>query len=76
MTGKVSVFWQHKNFGFIVQDDAAEEIFFHRNNIAPGSSPPEKGSRVTYEIGKYKGRPIADNVRVLPSPLSLLGGAA
>jgi cold shock CspA family protein len=77
MTGKINSFWQHKHFGFIVQDDALEELFFHEKNLTLDSPPPQKGLRVTYEVGKYNGRPVAVNVRVvLPSLQSLLGGAA
>jgi cold shock CspA family protein len=67
VTGKVAVFWQHKHFGFIAEGNTTNEIFFHQNNLAPDSLPPEKGSRVTYDIGEYNGRRVADNVRVLPS---------
>ena len=73
MTGKVAVFWQHKHFGFISEGNTTNEIFFHQNNLAPDSPSPEKGSRVTYDIGEYNGRRVADNVRVLPSAQ---GGAA
>ena len=73
MQGRVAVFWQHKHFGFITEANTPTEIFFHENNLAPGSPFAEKGSRVTSEIGEYNGRRVADNVRVLPSTL---GGAA
>jgi cold shock CspA family protein len=73
MQGRVAVFWQHKHFGFITEGNTPSEIFFHENNLVPGSPVPEKGSRVSYEIGDYNGRRVADNVRILPS---IPGGAA
>ena len=73
MQGRVAVFWQHKHFGFITEGNNPSEIFFHQNNLAPGSSLPEKGSRVTYDIGDFNGRRVADNVRVISTTP---GGAA
>jgi cold shock CspA family protein len=73
MQGRVAVYWHHKHFGFIIEGTSTNEVFFHQNNLAPDSPLPEKGSRVTYEIGEYNGRRVADNVRVIPSTP---GGAA
>jgi cold shock CspA family protein len=68
MTGKVLVFWPYKHFGFIKEQSTLQEIFFHTDNLVPGSPLPEKDSLVSYEIGKRAdGRTHAINLRVLPS---------
>jgi cold shock CspA family protein len=76
VTGRIAVFWQHKHFGFIAEGKTTNEIFFHQNNLAPDSPPPEKGSSVTYDVGEYNGRRVADNVRVLRTGQLPPGGVA
>ena len=73
MVGKVAVFWPHKHFGFITEGNTTREIFFHQDNLTLGSSLPEKGSTVSYEVSEFNGRRCAANVRVVPSSD---GGAA
>ena len=42
-----------KNFGFIAQDDAAEDLFFHANNLdGVGFDELKEGDAVTFEIEK------------------------
>ncbi len=75
MQGKVIVFWNHRHYGFIGDVASSSEFFFHEDDLAPDSMPPAKGKLVTFEIGTWKGKPKATNVRVLPSVKEVLGGA-
>jgi len=75
MIGKAEVFWPHKHYGFLkVTGTTTGEIFYHENNLAPGHTPPDKGTWVHYELGEYRGRPCAINVRPLTAQ-EILSGA-
>ena len=75
MIGKAEVFWPHKHFGFLKVTGTTGELFYHENSLAPLQPPPEKGTWVYYELGEFRGRPCAINVRPL-TPADVLGGGA
>jgi cold shock CspA family protein len=74
MQGKVLVFFEHRKFGFIAATDTDQELFFHVSDVIPlGSTPPEKGQWVSFDLGKWKGKDKAINVRILPSGQTVNG---
>ena len=76
MTGKVGVFWDVLKYGFIRDPQYPNGgLFFHAKAVAPGSPIPEKGQLVSYDYGKFNGRPVAVNVRVIGVD-DILGGGA
>merc|ERR1719359_488477 len=62
-SGTVKFFNNNKGFGFIVQNDGAEDIFIHRNQIADGQDLVE-GDAVRYDEAwdDMKGKANAVNV--------------
>ena len=65
MQGEVKFFKTDKGFGFIVSEEAGDEVFFHISNCAEGYQPQE-GDKVTFEIGQGRdGRTAAKDVAPL-----------
>lgn len=58
-TGKVKFFSTLKQYGFIVDDDSGQEVFFHSSHL---KQPVQKNDRVTYDLGGEASRPLATNV--------------
>lgn len=63
-TGKVKWFNEKKGFGFIVPDDASEDVFVHHSKIAAeGFRTLNEGQAVEYEVAQGKKGPEATNVK-------------
>jgi len=61
-------FFDPKGFGFITPFDGSCELFFHASQL-PGKRGARfinDGGRVSYQVGEFKGRPVAINVRLIP----------
>lgn len=63
--GRITNFFPAKHYGFILNQDGVE-IFFHEMNLVPRAPVPIKGDRAEYDLGQFKGRTTAVNVRILP----------
>jgi len=59
LTGIVKFFVESKGYGFIIPDEAIDDVFFHQTNA---SSPLTKGDRVVFELEDTKRGPKAINV--------------
>lgn len=51
-TGTVKFFNAVKGFGFIINDETADEIFVHVTALNDGIKELKEGQKVTYEIEK------------------------
>lgn len=59
-TGVVKFFNVEKGFGFIVQDDGSNDLFFHHSQVQ-GDQLME-GDRVQYSVGEGRKGPQAEEV--------------
>jgi len=59
-TGTVVRFFADRRFGFILYDEG--EIFFHELDMLDSAFAPQRGDKVSFQIGKYKGRTKAINI--------------
>ena len=64
MTGRIAVVYPDRFYGFIGPDNSKTEIFFHATAL---KTKVEKGDRVEFSIGTYRGRTVAENVRIIPA---------
>jgi cold shock protein len=63
--GTVKWFNAQKGFGFIEQDEGGD-IFVHHSSIdMPGFKSLAEGDRVSFNVGRGKKGPAAENVRKL-----------
>ena len=65
MHSGVVLFWKMvEGYGFILRDDG-ENVFVHHRDVPglPGRKMLGKGQRVEFEIGEFRGKPTAKNVR-------------
>jgi len=60
-TGVVVWFSAERGFGFIAPDAGGENVFAHHSRIV-GRDYLERNEPVEYELTKYRGRLIAENV--------------
>lgn len=65
--GTVKFFNTLKGFGFIKNDETAEEIFVHVSALNDGVKELSEGQKVTYDIGKdpRSNKDRAENVTAL-----------
>jgi cold shock protein len=74
-TGFVRFFNRMKGWGFVVPDDLSDDVFVHYTGLV-GRKHLREGQRVRYEIGVWKGKPIARNVEVVEDVPAGLPSAA
>ncbi len=74
MTGRVLNYWQDRSYGF-VEAESGESFFFHKSDLPPGLSDPEKGQPVTFEVAANPRNQKLKAFRVrLLSAQEILGG--
>jgi CspA family cold shock protein len=71
-TGVVDYFHQKRGYGFIAGNDSVD-YFFHRTALI-STTVVEKGQSVEFEVGQFRGRPVAVCVRVPVPAASATGG--
>ena len=60
-TGTVKFFNSQKGFGFIAPSDGSADLFVHVSGIN-GQNELHEGQTVTFDVGKGKKGPCAENV--------------
>ena len=63
-TGKVKFFNEQKGFGFIINDEGGDEIFFHATQVK-NKVPLRQNDSVKFDIGDGKRGPAAINVMAI-----------
>lgn len=70
--GRIRVFLQGRNFGFITRNDNGENVFLHRNEIAnlPLNAPVtlREGDEVQFDVTWTNRTPSAKNVSLILNP--------
>ena len=62
-SGTVKWFNVSKGFGFISPDDGSDDLFAHHSEIkTTGYATLDQSQKVTFEVGKGKKGPCANNV--------------
>lgn len=61
-TGKVKFFDSKKGYGFIIEDETEEEIFFHVSKVV---HTVKDGDFVSFTIGQGKKGKVAENVKLI-----------
>ena len=61
-TGVITYFNDHKGFGFIIDAESREKIFFHVNDL---NGPVKENDRVYFTVGKSPKGPVAQDVNVV-----------
>lgn len=70
MKGTITRFLSERHFGFLICDDGSE-LFFHELDTPLLPKPIERSQRVDFEIGEFRGRRKAVNLRpAIPADLS------
>ena len=68
-TGRVKYYNSDKGYGFIAQDTGEGDVFLHISAIQGGYDEIHVGQYVRYEVTVGKRGPVAQNVKVLLTPL-------
>ena len=68
-TGRVKYYNSDKGYGFIAQDTGEEDVFLHISAIQDGYDEIYVGQYVRYEVAAGDRGPVAQNVKVLLTPL-------
>ncbi|RKU14407.1 hypothetical protein C6502_00885 [Candidatus Poribacteria bacterium] len=68
-TGRVKYYNSDKGYGFIAQDTGERDVFLHISAVQDGYDEIHVGQYVKYEIAVGDRGPVAQNVKVLLTPL-------
>ena len=68
-TGRVKYYNSDKGYGFIAQDTGERDVFLHISAIQGGFDEIHVGQYVRYEVITGNRGPVAQNVRILLTPL-------
>ena len=68
-TGRVKYYNSDKGYGFIAQDTGERDVFLHISAIQDGYDEVHVGQYVRYEVAAGDRGPVAQNVKVLLTPL-------
>ena len=68
-TGRVKYYNSDKGYGFIAQDTGEGDIFMHISTIQGGYDEIHVGQHVRYEVAVGDRGPVAQNVKILLTPL-------
>ena len=68
-TGRVKYYNPDKGYGFIAQDTGEGDVFLHISAIQGGHDEIHVGQHVRYEIAVGNRGPVAQNVKILLTPL-------
>ena len=69
LTGRVKYYNSDKGYGFIAQDTGEGDVFLHISAIQDGVDEIHVGQYVRYEVAVGDRGPVAQNVKVLLTPL-------
>jgi cold shock protein len=66
MLGTCLWYSEFKSCGFITPDNQAENVFVHYSALPSenGRRVLTKGQRVAFDIGEFRGKPVAVNVKI------------
>lgn len=62
-TGVIKFFNRKKGFGFIIVDDAEEQVYFHATGVGRDKRILKQGDRVTFEMIETEKGPTAIEVQ-------------
>ena len=68
-TGRVKYYNSDKGYGFIAQDTGERDVFLHISAIQGGYDEIHVGQHVRYEVIAGDRGPVAQNVKILLTPL-------
>ena len=68
-TGRVKYYNSDKGYGFIAQDTGERDVFLHISAVQDGYDEVHVGQYVRYEVAVGDRGPVAQNVKVLLTPL-------
>ena len=68
-TGRIKYYNSDKGYGFIAQDSGEADVFLHISAITGGYDEAHVGQRVKYEVVMGNQGPVAQNAKVLLTPL-------
>ena len=69
LTGRIKYYNSDKGYGFIAQDSGEDDVFLHISSIKGGYDEIHVGERVRYEVTVGTRGPVAQNVKILLTPL-------
>lgn len=70
LTGRIKYYNLDKGYGFIAQDTGEGDVFLHVSAIQSGYDEIHVGQRVSYEVAVGNKGPVAQNVKILLTPLN------
>ena len=69
LTGRIKYYNSDKGYGFIAQDTGEGDVFLHISAIQGGHDEIHVGQHVRYEVAVGNRGPVAQNVKILLTPL-------
>lgn len=62
-TGTNKFFNDTKNYGFIIEEETQQEIFYHKTEL--GGVTPEKGAQVSFVLGENGKGFLAKSIQIV-----------